>query len=292
MPWKLTIRIGELLVTATLAISIIAAWRAERADRAQLAAELAAPKQSLTQADDRQHARDSQLLQTLATLAADKRSVTSPEQIIRELPQYLSLPAPITLQSTTQSQSALKPGTSENGTSENNADPGTANSHSSPKNSPKRPTTDPSRNPCRRPQASLRLHPGLQGLPNQTGRRPGRPDRRKDQDRHPDQRTRRSRPHRQRRKPPASHSPRGQMVRHRCRSRSHRRPRRTLAMRWTPATKRGIQHRIVVSKCRTNQQTAQFGRWTGAPPAPVRREEEPALAAHQEKNASKNNALK
>ena len=42
MPWKLTIRIGELLVTATLAIAIIAAWRAERADRAQLAAELAA----------------------------------------------------------------------------------------------------------------------------------------------------------------------------------------------------------------------------------------------------------
>src|SRR5580693_45372 len=137
MPWKLTIRIGELLVTATLAIAIIAAWRAERADRAQLAAELAAAKQSLTQADDRQHTRDSQLLQTLATLAADKRSVTSPEQIIRELPQYLSLPAPITPQSTTQSQSAPKPGTSESGTSENNADPGTANSHSSLKNSPK-----------------------------------------------------------------------------------------------------------------------------------------------------------
>src|SRR5277367_459142 len=82
MPWKLTIRIGELLVTATLAIAIIAAWRAERADRAQLAAELAAAKQSLTQADDRQHTRDSQLLQTLATLAADKRSVTTPAQII------------------------------------------------------------------------------------------------------------------------------------------------------------------------------------------------------------------
>jgi len=62
MPWKLTIRIGELLVTAALAVAIIAAWRAERADRAQLAAELAAAKQSLTQADDRQHTRDSQLL--------------------------------------------------------------------------------------------------------------------------------------------------------------------------------------------------------------------------------------
>lgn len=132
MPWKLTIRIGELLVIATLAIAIIAAWRADRADRAQLAAELAAAKQSLTQADDRQHTRDSQLLQTLATLAADKRSVTSPAQIIRELPQYLSLPEPITLQSTTQSQSAPKPSTSEN-----NLDPSNANSQRSPTNSSK-----------------------------------------------------------------------------------------------------------------------------------------------------------
>src|ERR1700731_537890 len=84
MPWKLWIRAGEILVTAVLAISLIAAWRAGRNDRANLAAELATAKQSLAQADDRQHTRDSQLLQTLATLAADKRNVTTPAQIIRE----------------------------------------------------------------------------------------------------------------------------------------------------------------------------------------------------------------
>ena len=86
MPWKLTIRAAELLVTAVLAAALFAAWRAERNDRTQLSAELATAKQSLTQADDRQHTRDSQLLQTLATLAADKRTITTPAQIIRELP--------------------------------------------------------------------------------------------------------------------------------------------------------------------------------------------------------------
>ena len=52
----------------------------------------------------------------------------------------------------------------------------------------------------------------------------------------------------------------------RRRSRSHRRPRRALAKRWTPATKRSIQHKIVFSKCRKNQQTGAR-RSTGAPPA-------------------------
>jgi hypothetical protein len=112
MPWKLTLRLAELLITAILAIALIAAWRADRTDRAQLTAELATAKQSLAQADERQHTRDSQLLQTLATLSADKRQITTPAQIIRELPQYLDLPAPITLQSS-PSQSATKPGTSD-----------------------------------------------------------------------------------------------------------------------------------------------------------------------------------
>ncbi len=47
------------------------------------------------------------------------------------------MPAPITLQSTTQSQSTLKPGTSGNGSSEKNVDPSTANPHPSSANSQK-----------------------------------------------------------------------------------------------------------------------------------------------------------
>ena len=111
MPWKHWIRAGELLIIMVLAVSLIAAWRAERKDRANLAAELATAKQSLVQADERQHTRDSQLLQTLDTLAANKRNVTTPTQIIRELPQYLNLPTPLTLHPSTSSQPQRKPDT-------------------------------------------------------------------------------------------------------------------------------------------------------------------------------------
>jgi hypothetical protein len=111
MPWKHWIRGAELLITAILAISLFAAWRVERKDRANLAAELATAKQSLVQADERQHTRDSQLLQTLDTLAANKRNVTTPTQIIRELPQYLNLPTPLTLHPSTSSQPQPKPDT-------------------------------------------------------------------------------------------------------------------------------------------------------------------------------------
>lgn len=90
------------LVAASLAlilcVAVVEAWRADRRDRTQLAAELSATKQLLTAAAARQHDRDSQLAQTLSALAAEKRSVTTPAQIIRELPKNLSLPAPITLQ--------------------------------------------------------------------------------------------------------------------------------------------------------------------------------------------------
>ena len=81
-----------------LFVALLQAWRADRRDRAQLAAELAATKQLLTAADARQHARDAQLQQTLAQLAAEKRSVVSPAQILRDLPKAIPLPAPITLQ--------------------------------------------------------------------------------------------------------------------------------------------------------------------------------------------------
>jgi hypothetical protein len=98
MPTRLWLRAAELLITATLAIAVLSAWRADRRDRAQLAADLAAAKQSLAQADTRQHERDAQLVQTLATLAAEKRTITTPAQIVRDLPQQISLPSPIVLQ--------------------------------------------------------------------------------------------------------------------------------------------------------------------------------------------------
>jgi hypothetical protein len=81
------------------------AWRADRRDRAQLASELAATKQLLAAASARQQDRDSQLSKTLSALAAQKRKVTTPAQIVRELPREIGLPSPIVLQSADASSS-------------------------------------------------------------------------------------------------------------------------------------------------------------------------------------------
>lgn len=91
-------RLAAFLVALILCVAIIHAWRADRRDRAQLAAELASTKQLLAAADARQHDRDAQLAQTLAALAEQKRSVVTPAQILRNLPNAIPLPAPITLQ--------------------------------------------------------------------------------------------------------------------------------------------------------------------------------------------------
>ena len=98
MPTRLSLRLIEVLIIVALAAIVLAAWRSARRDREKLAADLAVAKQALAQADARQHQRDTQLAQTLATLAAEKRSVTTSAQIIRELPQQIPLPVPITLQ--------------------------------------------------------------------------------------------------------------------------------------------------------------------------------------------------
>ena len=95
---RFSIRITAVAIASGLVLALLAAWRADRRERAQLAADLAAGRQALEQADARQHDRDAQLLQTLAALAAEKRAVTAPAQIIRELPQQIPLPVPITLQ--------------------------------------------------------------------------------------------------------------------------------------------------------------------------------------------------
>src|SRR5260370_4160795 len=93
-------RLIALLVAAVLGVAVGQAWRADRRERAQLEEDLAAKKQLLAAADARQHDRDAQLAQTLATLAAEKRTIVTPAQIVRELPSQISLPSPIVLQST------------------------------------------------------------------------------------------------------------------------------------------------------------------------------------------------
>ena len=92
-------RLIALLVAAIFGVAVVQAWRADRRERSQLESELAATKQLLASADARQHDRDAQLAQTLATLAAEKRTIVTPAQIIHDLPNQLPLPSPIVLQS-------------------------------------------------------------------------------------------------------------------------------------------------------------------------------------------------
>ena len=105
------IRIAEVALVALLTIALFASWRADRRDRSQLESELAATKQLLSAADARQHDRDAQLAQTLATLAAEKRTIVTPAQIVRELPSQISLPSPIVLQSPPASPNSPSPQT-------------------------------------------------------------------------------------------------------------------------------------------------------------------------------------
>ena len=98
MPTRFWFRLAEIFGALLLISILLAAWRADRRDRAKLAADLAVAKQSLAQADARQHDRDAQLAQTLAAIAAEKRAATTPTQILHELPKQIPLPSPLTLQ--------------------------------------------------------------------------------------------------------------------------------------------------------------------------------------------------
>ncbi len=97
---------------------IVYSWLESRADRAQLQATLAAQQQMIDLAESREHESAAELKISLDQIAALKRQVQTPAQIISSLPQYLPLPEPITLvpaprastqQSSESISSALRP---------------------------------------------------------------------------------------------------------------------------------------------------------------------------------------
>lgn len=98
MSSKIWLRLAEILVPVILAITIYVSWQADRQDRAQLASQLAAAQKTISDAAASQHDRDTLLNQTLAQLAAQKQAATTPALILKDLPNALPLPAPITLQ--------------------------------------------------------------------------------------------------------------------------------------------------------------------------------------------------
>jgi hypothetical protein len=98
MNLRVGIRVAAALIIVIALLAIYFAWRAEIRSRAELAAELTAAKQALTAVEERQQARDAKLADTLAAIAAEKRAVRSPAQIVRDLPNQLPLPVPFVLQ--------------------------------------------------------------------------------------------------------------------------------------------------------------------------------------------------
>ncbi len=97
MSARLWVKLAEILVPVLLAITIFVSWQADRRDRAQLVAQLAAAQKTIADATASQHDRDAALSLTLAQIAAQKQAAVTPAQMLNDLPGALSLPAPITL---------------------------------------------------------------------------------------------------------------------------------------------------------------------------------------------------
>ena len=96
MTSRIVLRLAEILVPVLLVITIYVSWQADRRDRAQLASQLAAAQQTIAQAAASQHDRDTLLNKTLAQIAAQKQTAVTPAQILKDLPNAISLPVPIT----------------------------------------------------------------------------------------------------------------------------------------------------------------------------------------------------
>lgn len=95
---RFSLRLAEIAVTLLLALAVIYAWREARNDRAQLQSQLAAANQALAAATARQQDRDSKLSDTLAAIAAQKKSTVTPAQLLTGISTELGLPTPLTLQ--------------------------------------------------------------------------------------------------------------------------------------------------------------------------------------------------
>jgi type II secretory pathway pseudopilin PulG len=98
MNLRVGIRVAAAVIVVIVLVAIYVSWRAEIRSRAELAAELVAAKQALTAVEERQQARDAKLADTLAAIAAEKRAVRSPAQIVKDLPNQIPLPVPIVIQ--------------------------------------------------------------------------------------------------------------------------------------------------------------------------------------------------
>jgi hypothetical protein len=86
------------VIAATILIAMgFHAWLTAHDEQLRMQATIATQKQQLDAADARERARATILDQTLAQIQKLKRDTQTPEEILKQLPQYLNLPEPITL---------------------------------------------------------------------------------------------------------------------------------------------------------------------------------------------------
>jgi type II secretory pathway pseudopilin PulG len=92
-----TLEIAAFCAALLIAALAIHAWLSSRDEQQRLQSTLATQKQVLDAADARERTRDATLNDALAKIEKLKRATQTPQQILRDLPNYLPLPQPITL---------------------------------------------------------------------------------------------------------------------------------------------------------------------------------------------------
>ena len=116
IPMRNTLEISGILLAVLLAAMAFHAWLSEHDDRLRLQATISTQKQALDAADVREHDRAATLKDTLAQIEALKRQTQTPAQVLRDLPKFLSLPQPITLNPPQSGSPATQQGTARSKT--------------------------------------------------------------------------------------------------------------------------------------------------------------------------------
>jgi hypothetical protein len=92
------IKLAAAVVVAVLAASVFVAWRDARKEQAALQAELKTTQQALAEATARQGSRDAAVNDLVAGLKKKEAAVQKPAQVVAALPDVLTLPSPITIE--------------------------------------------------------------------------------------------------------------------------------------------------------------------------------------------------
>src|SRR5579863_9137010 len=97
MTTRRTLEIAAFFAALAIAALALHAWLSARDEQQRLQSTLAAQKEVLDATASRESARQASLNDALAEIESLKRVTQTPQQILRDLSQYLPLPQPITL---------------------------------------------------------------------------------------------------------------------------------------------------------------------------------------------------